>query len=158
MKQVTSAFAMAALVGLAVGARADEPLPQGYTNADLNGGYGCNVSGKLAGAGAVGTAQCHFQGDGTISKAVFALHVGGIGVCQYALKPGTGRYGISANGTGLAQTIYSLQPGSAGRCPPVLSTHFTFVCSGAVTTADTCDIASLDAGILLSGTCKKQDR
>jgi hypothetical protein len=39
-----------------------------------------------------------------------------------------------------------------------LSSHITFVCSGAVTTADTCDIATLDTGFLLSGTCKKQDR
>jgi hypothetical protein len=158
MKQVVSAFVMAALVGLAVSAQADERQSHGYTNADINGGYGCNVSGTLARAGAVGTAQYHPQGDGTFSEAVFALHIGNIGVCQYALEPGTGTYDVSANGTGLAQAIYFLQTGSAERCPAELSSHITFVCSGAVTTADTCDIATLDTGFLLSGTCKKQDR
>jgi predicted carbohydrate-binding protein with CBM5 and CBM33 domain len=44
MKQVVSAFVMAALVGLAVSAQADERQSHGYTNADINGGYGCNVS------------------------------------------------------------------------------------------------------------------
>ena len=44
MKRVVSAFVVAAipvaaLAGFAVGARADEPPPQGYTDADLNGGY-----------------------------------------------------------------------------------------------------------------------
>jgi hypothetical protein len=154
MKQLVSAFVMAALVGLAVSARADE----GYTNADIKGGYGCNVSGTLASADTVGIAQYHPQGDGTFSEAVFTLHIDGIGVCRYEMEPGTGTYDVSANGTGLAQAMYSLQPGSAKRCPAEFSSHIAFVCSGAVTTADTCDIATLDTGVLLSGTCKKQDR
>ena len=49
MKQIVGAFVMAALVGLAVDARADQRHPRGYTNADIKGGYGCNVSGTLAG-------------------------------------------------------------------------------------------------------------
>jgi len=157
MKQV-SAFVMAAIVGLAVSARADERHPDGYTNADINGGYGCNVSGTLARADTVGTAQYRPEGDGTFSEAVFTLHIRRIGVCQYSLEPGTGTYDVSANGTGLAQAIYSLQTGSAERCPAEFPSHIAFVCSGAVTTADTCDIATLDTGVLLSGTCKKQDR
>jgi hypothetical protein len=48
MKQLVSACVMAALVGLAVSARADAQQANGYTNADINGGYGCNVSGTLA--------------------------------------------------------------------------------------------------------------
>jgi hypothetical protein len=159
MKQVASAFVMAAVVGLTVSARADELAPSGYTNADINGGYGCNVSGTLAGAGtAVGIAQYRPQGNGTFSEAVFVLHLGGIGVCRYAMKPGTGKLEVSANGTGLAQAIYLLQPKSNKDCPAVFSSHIAFVCSGSVVTADTCDIASLDAGVLLSGTCKKQNR
>jgi hypothetical protein len=154
MKQLVSAFVMAALVGLAVSARADE----GYTNADIKGGYGCNVSGTLASADTVGIAQYHPQGDGTFSEAVFTLHIDGIGVCLYSLEPGTGTYDVSANGTGLAQAMYSLQPGSAKRCLAEFTLHIAFVCSGAVTTADTCDIATLDTGVLLSGTCKKQNR
>jgi hypothetical protein len=158
MKQLVSAFVMAALVGLAVSARADAQEANGYTNADINGGYGCNVSGTLNHRDAVGIAQYHPQGDGTFSEAVFTLHIDRIGVCPYSLEPGTGTYDVSANGTGLAQAIYSLQPDSPRRCPAEFSSHIAFVCSGAVTTADTCDIASLDDGVLLSGTCKKQDR
>jgi hypothetical protein len=158
MKQVVSLFVMAALVGLAVSARADERHSNGYTNADIDGGYGCNVSGTLARAAAVGIAQYRPEGDGTFSEAVFTLHIRSIGVCQYTLEPGTGMYDVSANGTGLAQAIYSLQPGSAERCPAEFSSHISFVCSGSVTTADTCDIATLDTSVLLSGTCKKQDR
>ena len=158
MKQVVSAFVMAALVGLAVSAWADERNPDGYTIADIDGGYGCNVSGMLARADAVGIAQYRPEGDGTFSEAVFTLHIDRIGVCPYSLEPGTGTYDVSANGTGLAQAIYSLQPDSARRCPAEFSSHIAFVCSGAVTTADTCDIATLDTGVLLSGTCKKQNR
>jgi hypothetical protein len=119
MKQVV-AFVMAALAGLAVSARSDERHPDGYTNADIDGGYGCNVSGRLARADTVGIAQYHPEG--------------------------------------FAQTIYSLQTGSAERCAAEFSSHIAFVSSGAVITADTCDIATLDPGVLLSGTCKKQDR
>jgi hypothetical protein len=158
MKQVVSAFVMAALVGLAVSARADKRHPDGYTNADIKGGYGCNVSGTFASADAVGIAQYHPQGDGTFSEAVFTLHIDGIGVCLYSLEPGTGTYDVSANGTGLAQAMYSLQRGSAKGCPAEFPSHIAFVCSGAVITADTCDIATLDTGVLLSGTCKKQNR
>jgi hypothetical protein len=157
MKQVVSAFVMAALVGLGVSAQGAERQSHGYTIADIKGGYGCNLIGTLGRAGAVGTAQCHFQGDGTLSESVLALHIGNIGVCQYSLEPGTGTYDVSANGTGLAQAIYSLQMGSAERCPAEFSSPITFVCSGAVTTADTCDIAILDTGVLLSGTCKKAE-
>jgi len=72
MKKVVSTFVMAALVGVAVCAQADEPRhPPGYTNADINGGYGCNVSGTLAGAGIVATAQYHPEGDGTFSEKRF---------------------------------------------------------------------------------------
>jgi len=129
--------------------------PPGYTNADINGGYGCNVSGTLAGAGIVATAQYHPEGDGTFSESVFTLNIAGIGVCQYSLEPGTGTYDVSANGTGLAQAVYSRQSGSAMSCPVVFNSHLSFVCSGARITANTCDIATLDPGVLLSGTCKK---
>jgi hypothetical protein len=158
MKQVVSAFVMAALAGLAVGARADERHPDGYTNADIDGGYGCNVSGTLARANAVGIALYRPEGDGTFSEAVFTLHIRGIGVCHYSMEPGTGTLDVSANGTGFAEAIYSLQTGSAERCAAEFSSHIAFVCSGAVITADTCDIATLDPGVFLSGTCKKQDR
>jgi len=43
-------------------------------------------------------------------------------------------------------------------CPGVFNSHISFVCSGAKITADTCDIATLDTGVLLSGTCKKQNK
>jgi hypothetical protein len=158
LKQLVRAFVIAALLGLAVSARADERDPDGYTNADINGGYGCNVSGTLNRADAVGIAQYHPEGDGTFSEAFLTLHIRGIGVCQYSLEPGTGTLDVSANGIGFAEAIYSLQMGSAEPCPGEFSSHITFVCSGAVITADTCDIATLDPGVLLSGTCKKQDR
>ena len=62
MIKVVSTFVMAALVGVAVSAQADERRhPSGYTNADINGGYGCNVSGTLAGAG-IGGAIGHGKG------------------------------------------------------------------------------------------------
>jgi hypothetical protein len=159
MKKVVSTFVMAALVGVAVCAQADERRhPPGYTNADINGGYGCNVSGTLAGAGVVATAQYHPEGDGTFSESVFTLNIAGIGVCGYSLEPGTGTYDVSANGTGLAQAVYSRQSGSAMSCPAVFNSHLSFVCSGARITANTCDIATLDPGVLLSGTCKKQNK
>ena len=159
MNKVVSTFVMAALVGVAVSAQADERRhPPGYTNADINGGYGCNVSGTLAGAGVVATAQYHPEGDGTFSESVFTLNIAGIGVCRYSLEPGTGTYDVSANGTGLAQAVYSRQPGSAMNCPAVFPSHISFVCSGARITANTCDIATLDPGVLLSGTCKKQNK
>jgi hypothetical protein len=116
---------MAALVGLGVSAQGAERQSHGYTIADIKGGYGCNLIGTLGRAGAVGTAQCHFQGDGTLSESVLALHIGNIGVCQYSLEPGTGTYDVSANGTGLAQAIYSLQMGSAERCPAEFSSPIT---------------------------------
>ena len=159
MKQVVSAFVVAALVGITVSAWAqDDPQSQGYTNADINGGYGCNVSGTLSRADAVGIAQYHPEGDGTFSEAVFTLHIDRTGVCLYSMEPGTGTLDVSANGTGLAQAIYSLQTDSAQRCPAEFPSHIAFVCSGAIITADTCDIATLDTGVLLSGTCKKQNR
>jgi hypothetical protein len=130
MKKVVSTFVMAALVGVAVCAQADERgHPPGYTNADINGGYGCNVSGTLAGAGVVATAQYHPEGDGTFSESVFTLNIAGIGVCGYSLEPGTGSYDVSANGTGLAQAVYSRQSGSAMSCPAVFNSHLSFVCS-----------------------------
>ena len=159
MKQVVNAFAVAALVGITVSAwAADERRPRGYTNADIRGGYGCNVSGTLARANAVGIAQYRPQGDGTFSESVFTLHIDRTGVCLYSMEPGTGTYDVNANGTGLAEAVYSLQTDSAQRCPAEFSSHIAFVCSGAVITADTCDIATLDNGVLLSGTCKKQNR
>jgi hypothetical protein len=159
MKKIVSTFVVAALLGVVVSARADERRhPPGYTNADINGGYGCNVSGTLSGAGVVAIAQYHPEGDGTFSESVFTLNIAGIGVCQYSLEPGTGTYDVSANGTGVAQAVYSRQPGSAMNCPAVFNSHISFVCSGAKITADTCDIATLDPGVLLSGTCKKQNK
>ena len=159
MNKIVNTFVVAALVGVAISARADERRhPSGYTNSDINGGYGCNVSGTLSGAGVVATAQYHPEGDGTFSESVFTLNIAGIGVCQYSLEPGTGTYDVSANGTGVAQAVYSRQPGSAMNCPTVFNSHISFVCSGAKITADTCDIATLDPGVLLSGTCKKQNK
>jgi hypothetical protein len=155
MKQVASAFAMAALAGLAAGARADEPQAQTYTDADLDGGYACEVSGTLGSAGAVGVAQFRPRGDGTFGAAVLGMNVGGLGVCLYSLNPGTGTYGVRPDGTGLAQATFSVQPGSAGGCPGVFPIHLAFATTGA---GGTCDIATLDPGVLLGGTCKKQDR
>ena len=40
----------------------------------------------------------------------------------------------------------------------MFNSHISFVCSGAKISADTCDIATLDTGVLLSGTCKKQNK
>jgi hypothetical protein len=155
MKQVASAFAMAALVGLAAGAWADELQAQAYTNADLNGGYACELSGTLGSAGAVGVAQFRPQGDGTFGAAVLGLNVGGLGVCLYALNRGSGTYEMRPDGTGLAQATYSLQPKSAKGCPAEFPISLAFVTTGA---GGTCDIATLDPGVLLGGTCKKQDR
>jgi hypothetical protein len=157
MNKVVSTFVIVALVGVAVSARAEERLP-GYTNVDINGGYGCNVSGTLAGAGVVATAQFHPEGNGTFSESVFTLNIAGINVCQYSMEPGTGTYDVSANGMGVAQALYSRQPGSAMSCPAEFPSHISFVCSGARITANTCDIATLDPGVLLSGTCKKQNK
>jgi hypothetical protein len=154
MKQVVSAFVVAALVGPTIGARADEPQPQGYTNADLNGGYACDVSGTLGRARAVGVAQFRPQGDGTFGAAVLGLNVGGLGVCLYSLNPG-GTYEVRPDGTGLAQVTYSRQPKSAKGCPTMFPIQLAFVTTGA---GGTCDIATLDPGVLLGGTCKKQDR
>jgi hypothetical protein len=108
MKQVASAFAMAALAGLAAGAWADEPRAQTYTDADLNGGYACELSGTLGSAGAVGVAQFRPLGDGTFGAAVLGLNVGGLGVCLYALTPGTGTYEVRPDGTGLARATYAV--------------------------------------------------
>jgi hypothetical protein len=155
MRQVVSAFAMAALVGLAAGARADEPLPGGYTDADLNGGYACDLSGTLGRARAVGVAQFRPQGDGTFGAAVLGLNVGGLGVCLYSLIQSTGKYEVRPDGTGLAQATYSLQPKSAKGCPAEFPISLAFATTGA---GGTCDIATLDPGVLLGGTCKKQDR
>jgi hypothetical protein len=104
----------------------------------------------------VGVAQFRPQGDGTFGAAVLGLNVGGLGVCLYALKPGTtGAYEVRPDGTGLAQVAYSLQPKSAKGCPAEFPIHLAFVTTGA---GGTCDIATLDPGVLLGGTCKKQDR
>jgi hypothetical protein len=159
MKYVASAFITTFLIGIAVTARADGQYPGGgYTNADIKGGYGCGVSGTLSGADIVGIAQFHPQGDGTFSASVFVLNIGGLGVCQYSLEKGTGTYDISANGTGVAQGTYSLQIGSAQSCPAEFATHLSFVCSGAAITANNCAIAALDPGVLLKGTCQKQNK
>jgi hypothetical protein len=151
MKQVVSVFVMAALAGPVVAAQANELQPQGFTNADLNSGYACNLSGTLGGSQVVGVAQFRPQGDGTFGAAALRLHVGRVGVCLYALKPGTGTYDISANGTGLAQATYSRQPKSASDCPAAFPIHLAFA-----TSDTTCDIATLDPGVFLGGTCKKQ--
>ncbi len=157
MNYFARALVLAALSGLAVSAQADEWAP-GYTNADIHGGYGCSVSGTVGGAGTVGIAQFHPQGDGSFSEAVFDMQIGGIGVCNYSLEQGTGTYDVTRNGTGLAQGVYSLKSGSASGCPTVFSSHLAFVCSGVGVTANTCNIASLDPGVLLSGTCTKQNK
>ena len=153
MSQLGGAVVAIAFMGLAAGVEAEERRTQGYTNADLIGGYTCDVSGAFAGARVVGVAQFRPEGDGTFSELALALHVGGIGVCEFALKPGAGTYDLTSNGTGRAKLSYTLRPGSARRCPPEFSSRLGFVTSGT-----TCDIATLDAGVLLSGTCKKQNK
>ncbi len=96
MKPVLSAFVMAALACFATTARADGGRPdQGYTNADIKGGYGCGVSGALTGAKTVGIAQFHPEGNGTFSASVFVVNIDGVGVCEYSLEKGTGTYDIS---------------------------------------------------------------
>ena len=153
MKQLGGVFIVTALAGLAAGVDAAELRTQGYTNADLVGGYACDVSGTFGGSRVVEIAQFRPEGDGTFSQSALALHVDGIGVCAFSLKPGSGSYDLSPNGAGLARLNYSRQRGSAKRCPPVFSSHLGFVTSGT-----TCDIATLDAGVLLSGSCKKQNK
>ncbi|MGH7113434.1 MAG: hypothetical protein ACREE9_02965, partial [Stellaceae bacterium] len=103
-------------------------------------------------------AQYQPRGDGTFSESVFTLNIAGIGVCLYSMEPGTGTLDISANGTGFAQATYARQSGSAASCPAMFPSHIAFVCSGAKITANTCDIATLDPGVLLSGTCEKQNK
>ncbi len=161
MKHLITAFVMATLVALAVSARAWAPPNQdqgGYSNADMNGGYGCNLAGTLGGAGVVGTAEYHPYGNGTFIESLLTLQIGGIGVCQYALESGMGTYDITVHGTGSAHLVYSRVAGSATGCPSTFDSHLSFVCSGASVTANTCDIATLDIGVLLSGTCKKQNK
>jgi hypothetical protein len=161
MKHIVSALVMAAIAGFVVSAQAGEQgdrPSRGYTNADINGGYGCGVSGSLNGAGIVATAQFQPNGKGSFSESVFTLNIAGIGVCLYSLEQGTGTYDISPNGTGLAQATYARQTGSAANCPAEFPAHLSFVCSGAKITASTCDIATLDPGVLLSGTCTKQNK
>jgi hypothetical protein len=161
MKHIVSTLVMAAIIGLVVSAKADEygdRSSRGYTNADIKGGYGCGVSGSLTGTGVVATAQFHPEGDGTFSESVFTLNIAGIGVCLYTLERGTGTYDVNPNGTGLAQATYARQTGSATGCPAEFPAHLSFVCSGAKITASTCDIATLDLDVLLSGTCKKQNK
>jgi hypothetical protein len=128
---------------------------QAYSCESSNGGYACDLSGTLGRARAVGVAQFRLQGDGTFGAAVLGLNVGGLGVCLYALTPGTGTYEVRPDGTGLARATYAVQPGSAGGCPGVFPIHLAFATTGA---GGTCDIATLDPGVLLGGTCKKQDR
>lgn len=159
MKHIVGTFVMTAVVCLAITARADGRYPQrGYTNADINGGYGCGVSGALSGAKTVGIAQFHPEGNGQFSASVFEVNIDGIGVCDYSLEKGSGSYDVSANGVGTAQATYSLQPGSAQNCPDEFSSHIGFVCSGAAITASTCNIAILDPGFLLHVTCTKQNK
>ena len=50
--------------------------PQDFTNANLNSGYACNLSGTLGGSQVVGVAQFRPQGDGTFGAAALRLHVG----------------------------------------------------------------------------------
>lgn len=158
MKKMAIPIVAVAFVALATTVRADDTDRdhRGYTNADLKGGYGCGVSGTLGGAPAVGTAQYHPQGDGTFSESVFTAQLNGVGICNYSLVKGTGLYNINPNGVGLAQFQYSLQEGSASSCPSTFSSHLSFVCSGE--DANTCDLATLDSGVLLSGSCKKQSK
>jgi hypothetical protein len=161
VKHIVSTLVMAASIGLVVSAQADElgdRSSRGYTNADIKGGYGCGVSGVLTGADTVGIAQFHPEGNGTFSESVFVVNIDGVGVCQYSLEKGSGTYDVSANGTGFAQAIYSLQTGSAQNCPAEFSSHLSFVCSGAEITASTCNIATLDPSLLLHGTCTKQNK
>jgi hypothetical protein len=161
MKHIVSTLVMAAIIGLVVSAKADEygdRSSRGYTNADIKGGYGCGVSGSLTGTGVVATAQFHPEGDGTFSESVFTLNIAGIGVCLYSLERGSGTYDVNPNGTGLAQATYARQTGSATGCPAEFPAPLSFVCSGAKITASTCDIATLDPDVLLSGTCKKQNK
>lgn len=159
MKPIVSMVVIFVLMSLTITARADGGRPGGgYTNADIKGGYGCGVSGALNGANTVGIAQFQPQGNGTFGASVFVVNIDGVGVCQYSLEKGTGTYDISANGTGVAQAAYSLQTGSAPNCPAEFSSHLSFVCSGPVVTASTCNIASTDPGLLLHGTCTKQNK
>jgi hypothetical protein len=159
MKPIVGVFVMSALMCLAITARADGGRPdQDYTNSDIKGGYGCGISGALSGAQTVGIAQFHPQGNGTFSASVFVVNIDGVGLCQYSLEKGSGTYDISPNGTGFAQAAYSLQTGSAPNCPAEFSGHFAFVCSGPEITASTCNIATTDPGLLLHGTCTKQNK
>ena len=50
MKQLGGVFIVTALAGLAAGVDAAELRTQGYTNADLVGGYACDVSGTFGGS------------------------------------------------------------------------------------------------------------
>jgi hypothetical protein len=161
MKHLVSTLAMAAVLGLALGtARAQVASPfgnKGYTNADINGGYGCGITGTLGGASTVGTAQFHLNGAGDVTEGVFAVQINGLGVCDYALTSGT--YNIQPNGAGVAQFSFALEaPTSTTGCQPTFGSHLSFVCAGPLITASNCNIATLDPGILLSGPCTKQNK
>jgi hypothetical protein len=132
-----------------------------YNNADIFGGYGCGLSGSVSLGGpatnVVGTAYFNPAGNGTFAASTITLNIGGVGTCNYSLVSGDGTYNISSNGTGLAQTLYNLQAGSATSCPPQFAGAFSFVCSEGQIPL-TCNVATVDAtgSNLLSGTCKKQ--
>ena len=132
-----------------------------YTNADVYGGYGCGLSGSVSLGGpstnVVGTAYFDPAGNGYFAASTITLNIGGVGTCNYSLVRGDGTYNISPTGTGLAQTLYNLQSGSAANCPPQFGGTFSFVCSEGQIPL-TCNVATVDANgsSLLSGTCKKQ--
>lgn len=158
MKSSLIALIVAATFGFASAANAGFFT---YSNADIYGGYGCGLSGSVSLGGpstnVVGTAYFNPAGNGTFAASTITLNVGGVGTCNYSLVSGDGTYNINPNGTGLAQTLYSVQSGSATNCPPQFGGTFSFVCSEGQK-PETCNVATVDAtgSSLLSGTCKKQ--
>ena len=158
MKSSLIALIVAATLGL--GSAANAGLFT-YSNANIVGGYGCGLSGSVALGGpstnAVGTAYFDPAGNGTFAASTITLNIGGVGTCNYSLVSSDGTYAIKPNGTGLAQTLYNLQSGSATNCPPQFGGTLSFVCSEGQFPL-TCNVATIDAtgSSLLSGTCKKQ--
>jgi hypothetical protein len=159
MKSSLIALIVAATLGLGSAAHAGGLFT--YSNADIYGGYGCGLSGSVAlggpSANVVGTAYFDPAGNGYFSASTITLNIGGVGTCNYSLVSGDGTYNINPNGTGLAQTLYNLQSGSATNCPPHFGGTLSFVCSEGQFPL-TCNVATVDAtgSSLLSGTCKKQ--
>jgi hypothetical protein len=154
----SSIISAAAAAALAFGTAANASAFT-YNDTNIIGGYGCGLRGSVSlggpAANLVGTAYFDPAGNGTFAASTITLNIAGVRTCNYSLNNGS--YNINHNGTGLADTLYKLESGSATNCPMQLGGNFSFVCSEGPFPL-TCNIATVDSigSSLLSGTCKKQ--